>query len=298
MQDVWQAVHEAGSWFASGAWLQAWSWLKSGDWLQSGYWREAGPWAARIVEIVWINVVLSGDNAVVIALACRGLPADKRRLGIVLGAGVAVALRIVFTVAIAALLRTPYVKIVGALLLVWIAVRLTADEDETKDVAESSRLWAAVRTVAVADAVMSLDNVLAIAAAARDSIVLLVIGLTISIPVVVAGAGLIASVLQKLPILVWAGAALLGWVAGTMLVSDPFLRSRFGEDRMEALSLPAAAAGAVLVLAAALGWRLVQRLTARWRRRSEGQKAGRDPREAGDHDRAGHKRDDVGHDRP
>jgi YjbE family integral membrane protein len=212
----------------------------------------------KIIEIVWVNIVLSGDNAVVIAMACRGLPADKRRLGLLLGAGVAVLLRVVFTVVIATLLATPFLKIAGSLLLFWIAVQLvTEDDGEERAIRQTDRLWRAVRTVAVADAVMSLDNVLAIAAIAKDSTALLILGLAISIPLIVAGAGLIMALLDRFPIFVWAGAALLGWIAGDMLVSDPWLVGRLGEDLSQRLEIPAAVVGAALVLAA--GYLLKQR---------------------------------------
>lgn len=206
----------------------------------------------KIIEIVTLNIILSGDNAVVIALACRALPADQRRLGMILGAGVAVVLRVVFTVAIAALLQTPYLKVVGALLLLWIAVKLlTEDDNDAEDkITPSTRLWHAVRTVAIADMVMSLDNVLAIAAVAKDSTFLLVLGLVISIPLIVAGAALIMLLLSRLPILVWAGAALLGWVAGDMFVSDPSIIRTIGEALAHRLEIPASILGALFVVAA------------------------------------------------
>jgi YjbE family integral membrane protein len=208
------------------------------------------PQIIKVLGIIWINVILSGDNAVVIALACRGLPPDKRRIGMILGAGVAVALRIVFTVLVAALLATPFLKIIGGLLLLWIAVKLIGGEDDEGSVKESDRLLHAVWTVAVADAVMSLDNVLAIAAVAQDSKVLLALGLAISIPLIVAGAALIMTLLDRLPVLVWAGAALLGWVAGEMLITDPWLIQRLGEDLGHKAEIPSAVVGAAVVLAA------------------------------------------------
>ena len=218
-----------------------------------------GPELLKLVQIIWINIILSGDNAVVIAMACRGLPPDKQRPGMVLGALVAVALRIVFTVVVATLLSTPFLKIVGGCLLLWISVKLVLGEDEESGgaVQQTEQLWHAIRTVAIADAVMSLDNVLAIAAVAKDSTTLLIVGLVISVPLIVAGSALIMSLLGRLPILVWAGAALLGWVAGEMLVSDPWLAGTFGEELMERIELPAAAIGAVFVVA--LGYVLSRR---------------------------------------
>lgn len=204
----------------------------------------------KLFEIIILNIVLSGDNAVVIALACRGLPPEQRTKGIVLGAGVAVVLRVIFTVLIASLLNTPFLRIAGALLLLWIAIKLIAEDGEAQDdsVAASDRLWKAVQTVAIADIVMSLDNVLAIAAVAKDSVPLLVAGLVISIPLIVVGASLITKLLEKFPILVWAGAALLGWVAGEMLDSDPWLITTFGADLLHKLEYPAAIVGALIVV--------------------------------------------------
>lgn len=206
-----------------------------------------GPQLLKIIEIIWVNVILSGDNAVVIAMACRGLPPRTRRTGMLLGAGVAVILRIVFTILVVTLLATPFLKIIGGLLLLWIAVKLIADEGEGGDIAQTDRLWYAVRTVAIADAVMSLDNVLAIAAVAEDSTFLLVLGLAISIPLIVVGATFIMALLDRFPIFVWAGAALLGWIAGAMLASDPWLVQRFGEAAHR-YELPVSVVGAALVV--------------------------------------------------
>jgi YjbE family integral membrane protein len=219
------------------------------------------PQILKMFGIIWINIILSGDNAVVIALACRGLPESKRRAGMMLGAGVAVALRIVFTVLVASLLTTPFLKIIGGALLLWIAVKLLTDgQDEDDNIKETDRLWHAVWTIAVADAVMSLDNVLAIAAVAKDSTVLLVLGLAISIPLIIAGAALIMAILERAPVLVWAGAALLGWVAGEMILSDPWLVGRLGEETTDRLDLPAAALAAAFVVAVA--WLLKRRSAA------------------------------------
>ena len=217
-----------------------------------------GPDLVKLVQIIWINIILSGDNAVVIAMACRGLPPTKQRTGMVLGAVVAVALRIIFTMLIASLLATPFLKIVGGCLLLWIAVKLVLGEDDHGgEVKETEQLWHAVRTVAIADAVMSLDNVLAIAAVAKDSTPLLMIGLAISIPLIIAGAALIMALLTRFPILLWAGAALLGWVAGEMLVSDPWLVRSLGEASVHRFELPVAALCAVAVVA--LGFVLSRR---------------------------------------
>ena len=214
--------------------------------------------ALAVLEVVWVNIILSGDNAVVIAMACRGLPPKQRRMGIVLGSAVAVLLRVVFTLIVVKLLQTPFLRIPGSVLLLWVAVKLVAEDgDEGDDIKASDKLLHAVWTVAVADMVMSLDNVLAIAAVAKDNMAMLVFGLLISIPLIVAGATLIMSLLARFPILVWAGAGLLGWVAGEMLDADPWLVQRFGEELLHRLELPLAIAGTLIVLA--LGWLLKRR---------------------------------------
>jgi len=181
-----------------------------------------GPTGIQILKIIWINILLSGDNAVVIALACRALPRRQRAWGIILGAAAAVVLRVVFTIGLQFVLELPYLRAVGGVLLLYIAVKLLVQEEANEDsVASSETLWGAVRTVAIADIVMSLDNVLAIAAAARGQPMLIAFGLLVSIPLIVAGATLIMALLGQFPILVWAGAALLGWIAGQLLVEDP-----------------------------------------------------------------------------
>jgi YjbE family integral membrane protein len=178
-------------------------------------------WLA-VGKIIWINVLLSGDNALVIALACRGLAPQQRLWGMIFGAAAAVILRIIFTGIVATLMALPYLKLVGGLALLVIAAKLLVPEDEDEDgVQSASHLWAAIQIVVVADIVMSLDNVIAVAAAANGSVPLLVLGLAISIPLIVAGAALIMALLTRLPILVWAGAALLGWIAGEVIATDP-----------------------------------------------------------------------------
>ena len=183
-------------------------------------------WVA-VGKIIWINVLLSGDNALVIALACRGLEPRQRLWGMILGAGVAVILRIVFTGIVATLMELPYLKLVGGLALIVIAAKLLVPEEEDEEgVQSASHLWAAVQIVVVADIVMSLDNVIAVAAAANGSVPLLVLGLAISVPLIVAGAALIMALLTRLPILVWAGAALLGWIAGDVIATDPAIHPK------------------------------------------------------------------------
>jgi YjbE family integral membrane protein len=187
-----------------------------------------GPMSLQILKIVWINILLSGDNAVVIALACRALPRRQRMWGIILGAGAAVALRVFFTVVLQYVLELPYLRLVGGVLLLYIAIKLLVQEEADEDsVTSSDNLWGAVKTVAIADIVMSLDNVLAIAAAAKGHPWLIAFGLLVSIPLIVAGATMIMALLHKFPILVWAGAGLLGWIAGELLTEDPISRPYF-----------------------------------------------------------------------
>lgn len=177
-----------------------------------------------LLQIIWIDLLLSGDNAVVIALACRGLPEKQRKWGILLGAGAAVGLRIIFALAITYLLAVPFLKLVGGILLFWIATKLIVGEeggDGHGNIEESDNLWKAVRTVAIADAVMSLDNVIAIAAASHGNVWLFIFGLALTIPLIIFGSTLILGIIERFPIFVWAGAALLGWIAGEMLLSDP-----------------------------------------------------------------------------
>jgi len=177
-------------------------------------------WLA-VGKIIWINILLSGDNALVIALACRGLAPQQRLWGMTLGAAAAVILRIIFTGIVATLMELPYLKLIGGLALIVIAAKLLVPEDEGEEVTAAKHLWAAVQIVVVADIVMSLDNVIAVAAAANGSVPLLIIGLAVSVPLIVAGAALIMMLLTRMPFLVWAGAALLGWIAGDVIATDP-----------------------------------------------------------------------------
>ncbi len=172
-------------------------------------------------KIIWINVLLSGDNALVIAMACRGLHGRHRFWGMVIGAGVAVILLIAFTGIVATLMSLPYLKLVGGIALLVIAAKLLVPEDENDEVAAGTTLWHAVRIVVIADIIMSLDNVIAVAAAANGQLSLLALGLAISIPMIIAGAALIMLVLDRFPLLVWFGAMLLGWIAGDVIASDP-----------------------------------------------------------------------------
>jgi YjbE family integral membrane protein len=230
-------------------------------------------WLA-VGKIIWINVLLSGDNALVIAMACRGLHGRHRLWGMIIGAGIAVALLIAFTGIVATLLGLPYLKLVGGLALLGIAAKLLVPEDETDEIAAGTTLWHAIRIVVIADIVMSLDNVIAVAAAANGQLPLLVLGLAISIPMIVAGAALIMVVLDRFPILVWLGALLLGWIAGEVIESDPAVQpwlhrwldggvgshldagsAIFGVPPPEIVGYLASILGALTVLVAGLIWR-------------------------------------------
>lgn len=200
----------------------------------------------QILQIIWINILLSGDNAVVIALACRGLPDKQRNIGIALGAGAAIVLRIIFTLMTTQLMGLPWLKAIGAIALIWIAVKLIVPEEASEDsIAGHDSLWKAVQTVAIADVVMSLDNVIAIAAAAKGHTGLIIFGLVVSIPLVIAGSSLLMKVIDRFPILVWAGAALLGWISGELFVEDPGVIQMVGKHLP---ALPAQIGCALLVL--------------------------------------------------
>ena len=234
----------------------AWTAMVSAGWGDMGH---TDFWVA-VVKIIWINILLSGDNALVIAMACRGLPAAQRKWGMILGAGVAVGLRIVFTGVVATLMLLPWLKIVGGLALFYIAVKLLVPDDPDDGEAEAvEHLWRAVRIVAVADIIMSLDNVIAIAAAAGGNMALLVLGLAISIPLIVAGAALIMALLDRFPILIWAGAALLGWIVGEVIATDPvvtgYLKANYTAAVAHQVEYAAATVGAVLVLVVGGLWR-------------------------------------------
>jgi YjbE family integral membrane protein len=182
---------------------------------------------AGLMAIIGVNIVLSGDNAVVIALAARSLPPAQQKRAIAIGSGAAVVMRIVLTIIAVEMLRWPYLKIIGSLLLLWIAIQLMQPEDEEHGDGASTTsvsLGAAIRTILIADLVMSLDNVLAVAAAAKGSIVLLIAGLAISIPLVIFGSTLLLKLMERFPIIITLGAALLGWVAGDMATTDPAVK--------------------------------------------------------------------------
>jgi YjbE family integral membrane protein len=188
-----------------------------------GYFADFHPqfWAS-VVEIIWINVLLSGDNALVIALACRALPRRQRLVGMALGTAAAVILRLAFAGVVAKLMVIPYLKIAGGMALLWIATRLLVNDNNGSEAvtSPSRNLFDAVKAIAVADVVMSLDNVIAVVAAADGNFALIVFGLGMSIPVIVAGATIIMAVLNYVPAIAWVGAALLGWIAGDVIATD------------------------------------------------------------------------------
>ncbi|WP_428826909.1 TerC family protein [Azonexus sp. IMCC34842] len=217
-------------------------------------------WIA-VGQIILIDIVLSGDNAVVIALACRNLSPEQRRTGIFWGVTGAVSLRVVLTVFAALVMNLPWLKLVGGLLLLWIAVKLMLPEEEDgHDIKASGNLWGAVKTIIVADFVMSLDNVIGVAGAAHGSLALLFFGLAVSIPLIVWSSQLILHWMERFPSIVLFGAGLLGYVAGQMIFSDPGVIQLL--PPLPAWSAKAAGAvGAVLVVG--LGRWLEQRLLAR-----------------------------------
>lgn len=213
---------------------------------------DATGFLSPLLQILWIDLLLSGDNAVVIALACRSLPPDQRRWGIVLGAGAAVLLRIVFAYFIVEMLELPYVKILGGLLLFWIAVRLGEDDEVGHEhIKPAKTIWASVRIIVIADAIMSLDNVVAIAAVAKGSLLLIAFGLALTIPLIVYSSTLMIALLERFSIIVWASAALLGWIAAALVCAEPVLAARL-KELGPGVDTWCAPAGAGLVLA--LAW--------------------------------------------
>ena len=203
-------------------------------------------WVA-LLQIILINIVLSGDNAVVIALACRDLPQQQQKKAIVFGSVGAIVLRVVLTFFAVYLLSLPYLKLIGAALLLWIGVGLLKGEDDGEELSGNSNLAAAIKTIIVADLVMSLDNVIGVAAAAKGNIPLLVIGLVISIPLIIYGSTLILKLMARFPVIITIGAGLLGWVAGEMALSDPAVKG--WAESQHTLHMLAPAIGAALVVA-------------------------------------------------
>ena len=207
-----------------------------------------------LVKIIWINIILSGDNAVVIALAARSLPPAQQKKAVFLGSGAAVVLRIALTVVAASLLALPYLQIVGGLLLLWIGLQLLgADEDGEGESKEYGSMLAAVRTILIADLVMSLDNVIAVAAAAQGNTPLLILGLAISIPLVIFGSTLMIKLMERFPIIILFGAGLIGWVGGETIASDVALTNVLLANPW--LHYAAAVAGVLVVI---VGGKLLQ----------------------------------------
>lgn len=214
-----------------------------------------------LLKIIWVNVLLSGDNAVVIALAARNLPASQQKRAIVFGSGAAIVLRVVLTLFAVRLLQLPWLKLIGAVLLLWIGIQLLADDEGETDVHAHSSLWSAVRTILVADLVMSLDNVIAVAAAANSApenlrVILLVIGLGLSIPLIIFGSTLLLKLMERFPAIITLGAALLGFVAGEMATTDAAVHEWF-ETHLHGLDYAVSLSGAVFVVA--VGWLLSRR---------------------------------------
>lgn len=208
-----------------------------------------------LLKIIWVNLLLSGDNAVVIALASRSLPPRQQRKAIFFGSAAAIVLRIILTVFAVALLTLPYLKLIGGLLLLWIGVQLLLPEEgEGDDIESSSNLLTAIKTILIADLVMSLDNVLAVAAAAESGppeakLTLLILGLAISIPIVIFGSTLMLRLMERWPIIITLGGALLGWIAGEMMVTDPAIAEWVNTQAAWLHTLKIAAAlGAIVVI--------------------------------------------------
>lgn len=201
-----------------------------------------------LAQIIMINIVLSGDNAVVIALASRSLPPKQQKKAILFGSFGAIILRIILTFFAVYLLGLPWLKIVGALLLFWIAVKMLIPEDEEGNLEAHDHLWGAIKTIIVADFVMSLDNVLGVAAAAKGNFVLLVLGLAISIPLIIYGSTLILKLMSRFPVIITLGGGVLGWVAGEMMITDPVI-SDWVNSQAHWLHTIAPAFGALFVVA-------------------------------------------------
>jgi YjbE family integral membrane protein len=221
-----------------------------------------------LAKIIGVNIILSGDNAVVIALAARSLPQKQQKRAIIWGSVAAIVMRVVLTFFAVALLTLPWLKIIGSLLLFWIGIKLLIPEEGDEEIAASGQLLAAIKTILLADLVMSLDNVIAVAAAAGGSAVLLILGLAISIPLVIFGATLLLKLMERFPVIITIGAGLIGWVAGEMSVADSALEGWFtglgvqyveGHPRVGGFSLEILAGIVGIVIVVALGTLLARR---------------------------------------
>jgi len=204
-----------------------------------------------MLKIVWVNILLSGDNAVVIALASRSLPPSQQKHAVVWGSVAAIVMRVVLTIFAVQLLQLPWLKAIGAVLLLWIGIQLLTDNGDDEDVKEAGSLLAAIKTILIADLVMSLDNVLAVAGAAdaappEAKMVLLVIGLALSIPIVIFGSGIVLKAMDRFPVIISLGAMLLGWIAGEMLGKEEVVASAISHSTYMHWMLPAS--GALLVM--------------------------------------------------
>jgi len=213
------------------------------------YFTDPQTWSA-LLTIIGVDIVLSGDNAVVIALACRNLPPQQKKMGIIAGTGAAVILRVIFAIFVAYLMTVPYLKLIGGGLLFWVGYKLAMGNDENEEIDPAKNLWGAIRIIVIADAVMSLDNVIAVAAAARGDFYLLAFGLALSIPIVVAGATILLRLIDKYPVIVPAGAALIGYIGGEVVIGDPVLVDWVNQNAAW-LHFAAPIAGAVAVIAIA-----------------------------------------------
>jgi YjbE family integral membrane protein len=218
------------------------------EFLTAQFWLAVG-------QIILIDILLGGDNAVVIALACRSLPEQQRMKGILWGTAGAIVLRVILIGFALTLLAIPYLKLVGGVLLVWIGVKLLlpGDDDEHGNIQASDKLWAAVKTVIVADLVMSIDNVIAIAGAAQGAgeqhqMPLVIFGLLVSIPIIVWGSQLVLKLMDRFPMIITLGAALLGYIAGGLVLTDPAVTSRLGEMSSQTVTLAGLAGAALVVL--------------------------------------------------
>jgi YjbE family integral membrane protein len=203
-----------------------------------------------ILSIVLIDLILAGDNAVVIAMAVRSLPADQRRRGILYGAGAAVLLRVVLTFFVSQLLQVPYVKLVGGVLILWIAMKLFLEgaEDEAGTERPATTVWAAVKIIIIADITMSVDNMLAVGGASHGNLFLLLFGLGVSIPFVVFTSNLLSKLMARFPIIVYAGAAVLGKVGAEMILTDPFTVSHLHPSKVLQWTVEALCAVGIIVL--------------------------------------------------
>jgi len=207
---------------------------------------------AILLQIIVIDLLLGGDNAVVIAMACRKLPPHQRNKAIVIGTAGAIIARVVLLIVAVKLLDLPYLKLVGGVLLLWIGIKLVANEDEESDIKSGTSLWKTAMTIVVADVVMSLDNVLAVAAAGKGNYVLVALGVVISIPIIIAGSKLVLAMINRFPFIIMLGGALIGWIAGSMFVTDPAI-AHLNFAAINHLPTIAGVVGALVVLAIGVG---------------------------------------------